>query len=152
MKPGTSYSELMKAAALYVAEEKPRVDAPDQAAALLRPLMAGREQEAFYVLSLNTRHAVVDVHLATLGLADRSQVHAREVFRRAIVCNACKVVLAHNHPSGDPTPSAHDIACTRSLVEAGKIIGVEVVDHVIIGTKTPSRPRDFLSFREEGLM
>jgi len=147
------YRQLMAAAAEFVAEERPQVESPAALAALLRPLtQTGIEQEHFWVILLNAKNRVCHIHLATLGLVDRAQVHAREIFREAIRHSASRIVLAHNHPSGDPTPSPQDIACTRSMVEAGKIIGIDVLDHVVLGHATASRPKDFLSLREENLM
>lgn len=107
-------------------------------------------QEAFVVLDLNTRNAVIDKRLVSLGLADASLVHPREVFRGAIANGAAAVVLVHNHPSGDATPSAEDLRITRQLVEAGKIIAIRVLDHVVIG-RTPPTPAGFVSLRESGL-
>lgn len=83
---------------------------------------------------------------------DRSQVHAREMFRAAIRVNCSRTILFHNHPSNDPTPSAQDTACTRELAAADKIIGIEILDHVIIGMRSLTRAKDYLSFREEGLL
>ena len=146
------YQIIQEAFKHYVAEDRPKLEAPGDAADLMRPLMAGEEQECFYVLLLDTKHMLKRSVLITRGLADRSQVHAREVFRPAIENGATKVILLHNHPSGDPTPSAQDISCTRNLVSAAKIIGIEVLDHVVIGKKSASRDRDYLSFREENLI
>lgn len=151
-REAVKYAAMMAAAEQYVREVAPACEDPASVASLLRPLAQKLAQEVFWVILLSAKHNVLAVEEVTRGLADRAQVHAREVFRTAIRYNACKVLLAHNHPSGDPTPSAQDIACTRSLVEAGKIVGIEVVDHVVIGVKTPARLRDWLSFREEGLM
>jgi DNA repair protein RadC len=109
-------------------------------------------QEAFTVLTLNAKNRVLDRHLITLGIADASLVHPREVFRTAIADGACAIILSHNHPSGDPTPSAEDIRITRQLVEAGRILGIEVLDHIIIGRPDPSRVQPFLSLRESGLV
>ena len=75
-----------------------------------------------------------------------------EAFRQAIRENCSRILLVHHHPSGDPTPSAQDIAATRQLVEAGKIIGIEVLDHVVLGTRTETRLKDFVSFRQENLL
>ena len=111
-------------------------------------------QEAFIVIDLNTKNNVIDKRLITLGLLDASLVHPREVFRGAISNNAAAVVLAHNHPSGDPTPSAEDVRITKQLVEAGRILAIRVLDHVVIGrpnaagTGTPG----FQSLRETGLV
>ncbi len=131
---------------------RPRVTTPADVADLLREEFRGREQEEFHVLMLDPRHNLLRDDRITIGLADRSQVHAREVFRNAIRENACRVILAHNHPSGDPAPSPQDVECTRSLVAAGKIPDIEVIDHVIIGSRSPARPVDFLSMKEVMLM
>ena len=147
-----TFVEIMEKARAYVAEEKPKIQGPEDAANVMRPLLHEKPQEEFWVLMLNTKHTVTAMHCVTVGLLDRSQVHAREVFRQAITDNCSRIVLCHNHPSGDPTPSAQDISCTRDLVAAGKIVGIEVLDHVVIGCRTPSRPKDFLSFREENLL
>ena len=109
-------------------------------------------QESFHVLCVNTRNCLINRHLISLGLADASLVHPREVFRAAIgEDGASAVLLVHNHPSGDPTPSGEDLRITRQLVAAGNIIDIKVIDHVIVG-----RPRDgspaFVSMRESGLV
>ena len=109
---------------------------------------ASLAQEAFTVLTLNTKYRVLDRHLVTLGIADSSLVHPREIFRPAIIDGAAAVVLSHNHPSGDPTPSAEDLRITRQLIEAGKVLNIEVLDHVIIGRGE----HPFLSLRESGLV
>lgn len=145
------YAQLMEAYASYVASERPRLEAPANVADLMRPVLSGRHQEEFHALLLDTKHRLIKTVHVTTGLLDRSLVHAREAFREAIRESCAKILLVHNHPSGDTTPSQQDIASTNKLVEAGKIIGIEVLDHVIIGTRTETRPRDFLSFREENL-
>lgn len=132
--------------------ERPHIQTPADVANLLREQFRGKNQEEFHVLLLDTRNYVVRADCVTRGLVDRSQVHAREVFRTAIRESCSRILLAHNHPSGDPTPSPQDIDCTRSLVSAGKVIGIDVLDHVVLGTCTPSRPKDFLSFREANLL
>jgi len=77
-------------------------------------------------------------------------VHPRDVFRHAVFANASAMVLAHNHPSGDPTPSKADITVTRDLVRAGQLLKIEVLDHIILGRRTDARPRDFVSMKELG--
>lgn len=132
--------------------ERPQLEEPSDVAELLRETFRNVSQEQFRVLLLDTKHYLLKNELVTVGLLDRSHVHAREVFRRAIRESCSRVILVHNHPSGDPTPSGRDIACTRDLVSAGKIVGIEVLDHVIIGTRTPTRTRDYVSFRDEKLI
>ena len=109
-------------------------------------------QESFHVLALDSKNRLINRHLITLGLADASLVHPREVFRAAIAEDggAFALVLTHNHPSGDPTPSAEDLRITRQLIEAGKIVDIKVLDHVVIGRPVDGSPA-FLSMRESGL-
>ena len=132
-----------------VKEAKPgcKCNTPEQIYQLLQDT-AHLAQESFSVVTLNRKYGVLDRHLITLGLVDASLVAAREVYRPAILDGACAVVLAHNHPSGDCTPSAEDIRITCQLVEAGKILDIEVLDHVIIGRGE----RPYLSLRESGLV
>ena len=89
--------------------------------------------------------------MVTVGLLDRSQAHAREIFRPAIQYSAAKLILAHNHPSGDPTPSPNDISSTRDLIKTGEIIGIPVIDHVVVGLPQDGRC-DYYSFREHELI
>ncbi len=106
-------------------------------------------QECFNALLLNTRNIMINRVLVTVGLVDSSLVHPREVFREAIRSNASAVILAHNHPSGNTAPSAEDLRITRQLVEAGKIININVLDHVIIGRPQHVGDPGFLSQRSE---
>ena len=108
-------------------------------------------QELFIVLDLDTKNRIIDKRLVSMGLLDASLVHPREVFRGAIANSAAAVILAHNHPSGDTTPSAEDLSVTRQLVEAGRILGIRVLDHVIIGRPLPEHPTGYMSLREAGL-
>jgi DNA repair protein RadC len=132
--------------------DRPRINTPADAAAVVAPVIAGRPQEEFHVLLLDTRNGLIRDETVTVGLVDRSQVHAREVFRTAIQANATRVLFVHNHPSGDPTPSSQDIDATKSLVAAGKVVGIEVLDHVVLGERTATRPTPWVSFREAGLL
>ena len=143
------YQTLMQAASQYVAESMPLCEKPEAVADLIRPMAIGLEQEVFWVLHLTAKNAVIRMMQVTVGLADRTQVHPREVFREAIRDNACRIILAHNHPSGDATPSAQDIQATRQLVEAGKILGIEVLDHIVIGA---ARERSLVSMREQNIL
>ena len=110
--------------------------------------MATMAQEAFCVITLNTKNTIIDRHLVTLGTINSSLVHPREVFKAAIWDGAAAIVLAHNHPSGDPTPSPEDIRITRQLVKAGKVLDIRVLDHVVIGRA----PQEYVSLREAGLL
>lgn len=112
-------------------------------------------QESMHVLCLNARNRLINRHMVSLGLADASLTHPREVFRPAVTDGASAIILVHNHPSGDLDPSADDLRATRQLVEAGKVVGIKVLDHVIVGRKAakgghPASP-PFLSMREGGL-
>ena len=91
------------------------------------------ECECFATLMLNTRRRIKGHHLVSIGTLDTIVVHAREVFRAAVIAGASAVVLMHNHPSGDPTPSEADIKVTRDLIRAGQLLKIEVLDHVIVG-------------------
>jgi DNA repair protein RadC len=102
------------------------------------------------VLCLNTRRRLIAVENVAQGLLDQVLVHAREVFAIAIAKRASAIILAHNHPSGDPSPSEADIRVTRDLIRAGQLLKIEVLDHVILGHRTVERPRDFCSLRELG--
>ncbi len=96
------------------------------------PLLAHLEQEHFLVLSLDAKRGVRGHDLITRGLADSASVHPREVFRAAIRSNASAIIVAHNHPSGDPTPSAEDRETTRALAQAGDVLGIPLLDHLVI--------------------
>ena len=104
--------------------------------------------ECFAVLCLDTKNGLRIAEVVTKGLLDASLVHPREVFRTAIAKSAASIVLAHNHPSGDVTPSMEDICITRQLVEAGKVVDIKVLDHVIVGPGTDN----VHSMREEGMV
>jgi len=98
------------------------------------------------VLSLDTRNHLINTQTISIGSLDSSIVHPREVFKEAISSTAASVIFAHNHPSGDPTPSEDDIKLTKRLVEAGEILGIEVLDHIIICDK------DYISMKSRNLL
>ena len=106
------------------------------------------DREAFAVAHLDTKNKVISAEVVTVGTLNASLIHPREVFKAAIVNNAASVLLMHNHPSGDPTPSPQDWEATRSLVAAGQLLGIAVVDHVIVGDDTTEECQT-LSLREE---
>lgn len=130
--------------------ESPILDTPEAIADLLREELRFSEVEEFRVVLLNARRRLIRLETISQGLLDSILVHAREVFKVAIVANASAVILAHNHPSGDPTPSEADIKVTRDLIRAGQLLKIDVLDHVIMGRRTPDRSRDFVSLRELG--
>jgi len=110
-------------------------------------------QEAFYCIYLNRKNRPLGRHLITLGTATGTLISPKEVFRGAIVAGAVAMIVAHNHPSGDPAPSSADSQVTRSLREAARILDIELLDHVIVGDeKADPNHRGFYSFREAGLL
>ena len=129
----------------------PKLITPEACAKYLSP-MEDMGQEAFVVMTLTTKNDVIQKHLVSLGTLNSALVHPREVFRVAIMDSAASIILAHNHPSGDPTPSAEDIKVTRQLVSAGEIMGIKVLDHVVIGSSDENLFQSFLSLREAGLV
>jgi len=129
----------------------PKLITPDACAKFLSP-MEDMGQEAFVVMTLTTKSDVIQKHLVSLGTLNSSLVHPRETFRPAILDCAAAIIVAHNHPSGDPTPSAEDIKITKQLVQAGQTLGIKVLDHVIIGSSEPGLFQHFISLREAGLV
>ncbi len=130
--------------------ESPVLDNPEAVAELLREENRLKVVETFQILLLNTRRRLIRVEQVSQGTLGTILVHPREVFKSAIAARAAALVLVHNHPSGDPTPSEADIKVTRDLIRAGQLIKIEVVDHVILGRATVDRPKDYSSLRELG--
>lgn len=112
---------------------RPIIYGPADVAELLAPDMARLDREHFKAVLLDSKNRVIAVELVTVGGLDSSAVHPREVFKACIRRSAAAVILAHNHPSGDPTPSPQDVRATRRMIEAGRLLGIEVLDHVVIG-------------------
>lgn len=126
---------------------------PDDAAGIMRELARGLDHERFWVLNLDTRNRLKGVpREISRGILDSSLVHPREVFKPAIQSGCASVVLVHNHPSGDPAPSSEDIKLTRQLIQTGQVVGIKVLDHVIVGRRSASGQRDFLSLREGSMV
>ncbi len=130
--------------------ESPVLDNPAAIADLLREQNRTKNVETFQILLLNTRRRLIRVEQVSQGLLDTILIHPREVFHSAISARAAAIVMVHNHPSGDPTPSEADIKVTRDLIRAGQLLKMEVLDHVILGRATVERPKDFSSLRELG--
>ena len=124
----------------------PSLCSPADAAGTLVALLTDEPAEVFGILCLTTKHRVIGYHEVSRGQLDATVVHPREVFKAALLANAAAIVLAHNHPSGDPTPSDDDRLLTRRLVGAGKLLGVEVIDHIIVGDG------EFVSLHQAGLL
>jgi DNA repair protein RadC len=141
---------LARRMALEMRQESPALDTPERIAELLREENRAYEVENFQVVLLNTRRKLIRVERISQGTLDTILVHPREVFKSAIAANAAALVLVHNHPSGDPTPSEADIKVTRDLIRAGQLLKIEVLDHVIIGRATEQRLKDYVSLRELG--
>ncbi len=133
-------------------EESPVLDNPLTVVNFMRETNRLKNVEAFQVLLLNTRKKLIRVEEVSQGTLDTVLVHPREVFRAAIVANAAAIVLIHNHPSGDPTPSEADIKVTRDLVRAAHILKIELVDHIIFGRASAERTKDYASLRELGYL
>jgi DNA repair protein RadC len=106
---------------------------PKAAYDLVRPLVKDADREWFYAVYLNTRNHVLAVELVSVGSLNASIVHPREVFKMAIVLSAASILVAHNHPSGDPNPSDEDLGLTKRLQDAGELLGIPLLDHVIVG-------------------
>ena len=127
------------------AGNKPLVKTPEDVVGLVRGRLKGKKKEHFLALLLDTRNQLIKVAEISVGSLDGSLVHPREVFKEAISATAASVIFAHNHPSGDPTASEDDIRLTKRLAEAGEIVGIDVLDHIIISDK------NYLSLKREGL-
>ena len=132
--------------------EAPLLDTPERVADLLREQNRPYVVENFQVIFLNPRRRMIGMQVLSQGTLDTLLVHPREVFRAAIAAGAAAIVVAHNHPSGDPTPSEQDIKVTRDLMRAGQLLKIELVDHIILGRRTEERPRDFVSLRDLGYL
>ena len=132
--------------------EAPLLETPDQVANLLREEYRQVSVETFKIILLNRRNRLIRIENASQGTVDSILIHPREVFRHAIAANATGVILAHNHPSGDPTPSSADLTATSDIVRAGQVLKIDVLDHVIIGIRTEGRGKDYFSIRQSGLV
>jgi DNA repair protein RadC len=126
-------------------ETFPFKDAGDVVTYLIRQGYADRDREAFIVLLLDVKHRVIAEEVVSIGILDGSLIHPREVFKAAVAGSAAGIIVAHNHPSGDPKPSGQDAEVTKRLRKAGEILGIPVVDHVIVGPTG-----GHFSFREGG--
>lgn len=137
--------ELGRRLALESPEARPAVNSPADAAALVAYEMSALEQEHLRVLLLDRRNRVLDVVEVYKGSVNSAQVHVGEVFKAAIRRGASAIIVAHNHPSGDPTPSPDDVAVTRAIVQAGRLLDVDVLDHIVLGQGR------WVSLKERGL-
>lgn len=138
---------LVKESSVTYNSEKSIVN-PATAAEIINQVfdMENQPNEVFAILCLNTKKKVAGAHIISQGSLSSAIVHPREVFKAAILNNAASIILAHNHPSGDPEPSREDIETTHRLVNAGNILGINVLDHIIIGDGR------YMSLKEQGMM
>lgn len=127
------------------ASERPIITSPANAADILRPFIAHLDHEELWVLVLDRRNRVVNIVKLYVGSVNSSQVRVAEVFRQAIIENGSSILIGHNHPSDDPTPSPDDVSVTRAIREAGKLLDIELLDHVIVTTDR------YVSLKERGL-
>lgn len=145
--------ELARRLSQEQAEEAPKITGPEDAARLLREQARELEHERFWIFALDTRnHLKAPPVQVSQGLLNSSLVHSREVFQPAIKHKAAAILLAHNHPSGKTSPSPEDLKITRDLVAAGKILGIPVLDHIIVGQLHSGQNSYYLSLRESGLV
>lgn len=124
-----------------------RLTTPSDAAGLGRQFLEDLDREQVLVCCLDNKKQPVSINVVSIGTINCSEVHPREVFKTAVLSNAASIILFHNHPSGDPEPSPEDINITERIKEAGKILGIELLDHIVIGTEG-----SFCSLRERSLL
>jgi DNA repair protein RadC len=137
--------ELGRRLTLESPEEKPAINSPADAAALVQYEMSALEQEHLRVILLDRRNRILETVEVYKGSVNSSQVRVGEIFKEAVRKNASAIIVIHNHPSGDPTPSPDDVAVTRAIVQAGKLLDVDVLDHLVIGQGK------WVSLKERGL-
>lgn len=139
--------EMSRRASTWNAGARPSVSTPQEVVELCGPQLRGLDREHFWSLALNTKNQLLRLVEVSVGSLNASIVHPRELFKDAVRLSAASIVVVHNHPSGDPTPSGADIQLTRRLVKAGDVLGIELLDHVVIGDGGTHA-----SLRELGLM
>ncbi len=132
--------------ALFTEEGRPTIGGPRDVSNLLMPDLRHQKKEHLKSLLMDTKNRVLAIRTVSIGDLSSSIVHPREVFKDAVVASAASVIVAHNHPSGDPTPSAEDVAVTKRLIQAGEIMGIDLLDHIVLGDGT------FVSLKERGLI
>jgi len=125
--------EIGRRASVWRLDERPCVNTPEDVVALCWPQLRGSDREHFWALALNTKNRLLKTVEVSVGSLNASIVHPRELFKEAVRLSAASVVVVHNHPSGDSTPSGADIQLTRRLVKGGDVLGIDLLDHVVIG-------------------
>ncbi len=138
--------ELGRRLAVFSSEEKPVIRGPQDVANLLMPELRDQKKEHLKSLLLDSKNKVLKICTVSVGILDSSLVHPREVFKDAILASSASIIIAHNHPSGDPTPSPEDKRVTTRLFEAGQLLGIDLLDHIVIGDNC------WISLKERGMM
>ncbi len=138
--------ELSKRMNAIALQERPTIKTPQDAAALMMARLRYESKEKFLALLLSTKNHIIATPVISVGTLDASLVHPRELFREAINYAAASIILVHNHPSGDPTPSPEDIELTNKLTSAGELLGIKILDHIIIGCGK------YVSMKEKGII
>lgn len=139
--------QLVREGSLKVPKEYKKIMSPKDAKKIFEMYLDGADREILVCLCLNTKNHVVNIGTVSVGSLNASIVHPREVFKTAILSNSASIILAHNHPSGDPTPSKEDIGITHRIKEGGKILGIDLLDHIILGDDG-----NFISLKTKGII
>lgn len=150
---GINFSKRVDIVSIKMVKEKSvkyenrRISTPSDAQYLCRRFLEDSDREQLIVVSLDTKNQPNTINVASIGSLNSSIVHPREIFKSAILSNANSIIIAHNHPSGDANPSKEDISITKRLKECGEIIGINLIDHIIIGDNDR-----FVSLKEKGIL
>ena len=131
---------------LFTEEGRPSIGGPRDVSNLLMPDLRFQKKEHLMSLLLDTKNRVLAIKTVSIGDLSSSIVHPREVYKDAVIASAASIIIAHNHPSGDPTPSAEDVAVTKRLIQSGEIMGIDLLDHIVLGDGT------FVSLKERGMI
>ena len=142
-----SLKMIKETSVLYSHQGNRKVDSPSQVLTLVNDFLAESDREKFLVICLNTKNEPTHISVVSVGTLNASIVHPREIYKLAFLANSNQIILCHNHPSGDTTPSQEDLQVTKRMVEAGNILGVSVLDHVIVGGDSC-----YTSFKEKNLI
>jgi DNA repair protein RadC len=149
--PSSAYLPIYRVQLVHeaaLAAPRTQIRSSADAAALLRQFLGTVDREHFVVIMMDRKNRLIGINTVSIGSLTASVVHPREVFKAAILSNAAALICGHNHPSGDPQPSSEDRALTERLVEAGKLLGIEILDHVVVGDGTT----DYYSFADQGTL
>jgi DNA repair protein RadC len=138
--------ELGKRLAVFGENTKPVIRSPHDVHSLVTPELRDEQKEHFKALMLDTKNQVIRIKTISIGSLNASLIHPRELYREAISAASASVIVVHNHPSGDPTPSREDIEVTKRLMEAGKVVGIDLLDHIVVGDGR------WVSLKERGLL